>query len=108
MAFSTVALDRGHMDSRTRVASCFRGVSCPYTKRGLCWFRHVSLCCVAAATAPVPDVQLVERIQKLIVALDDVLWSSQSASPGKELWDPRGKRRPRGSGVHSHLWLDSV
>ena len=64
----------GHLLS-TVVARCFRGAACPYKLRGLCWFLHEEPAKEMAKDTSChqgvlcPEVQIVEQIQGLIVAL---------------------------------------
>ena len=54
---SSVGLVRGHTCCPARVASCWRGLTCPYRLRDSCWFDHddglegVPLCRDVAATS---------------------------------------------------------
>ena len=83
---SSVGLVRGHTCCPARVASCWRGRTCPYRLHGRCWFgldddlgqdppcRDVAAtsCRVVAATASVELAGRVRRLERIVEQIGDV------------------------------------
>ena len=68
---SSVGLVRGHTCCPARVASCWRGRTCPYRLRGACWFGHddlegFPLCRDVAATSLDGLAGRVRRFERIV------------------------------------------
>ena len=91
---SSVGLGQGHTCCPARVASCWRGRTCPYRLHGSCWFEHdddlevdppcrdvaATSCRVVAATASVELEGRVRRLERIVEQIGGV--------PVPQIWEP--------------------
>ena len=70
---SSVSLVRGHTCCPARVASCWRGRTCPYRLRNACWFVAATSCRVVAATASDGLAGRVRRLERIVEQIGGVL-----------------------------------